>query len=195
MAPLRVCIDLNIWVARQLTRHRGRTSPTAAETIAVAVETGRCSLGEIQLIVSWSMLSRLASVLRRKHVPETAVDMLVDAIAGYAALGPATMPPHVVLGGGVEPIRDLEDAGVLDAAVAGRADFLVTRNLRDFANYHVLGQSDRLARGSVLRYPTAGHSLMVAHPEDFAHWINTGRIVLPDHPIEMQGRLEQPAPP
>lgn len=38
----------------------------------------------------------------------------------------------VVVGGGVHPVRDVEDRGVLEAALAGKAHYLATYNLKDF---------------------------------------------------------------
>jgi predicted nucleic acid-binding protein len=41
--------------------------------------------------------------------------------------------PQLSLGGtGVIPIRDTEDAHVLETAIAGKADVLITANFKDF---------------------------------------------------------------
>ncbi|MBS5905549.1 MAG: hypothetical protein KIC89_23155, partial [Acetobacteraceae bacterium] len=63
---LRVCLDLNVWVADFLgTRwgRRGGSSPWLAD----AVRSGACPAGPLQLVVSLGMLDRLALVLVRGH--------------------------------------------------------------------------------------------------------------------------------
>jgi predicted nucleic acid-binding protein len=75
------------------------------------------------------MLDELKSVIV-EHLGlniETA-NAYVSAIEEYAKLG-----AQLTLGGtGVIGLRDVEDAHVLETAIAGRADFLVTANFKDF---------------------------------------------------------------
>ncbi|WP_372422012.1 PIN domain-containing protein [Salinarimonas chemoclinalis] len=106
-----------------------------------------------------------------------------------ALLGPAAEPPHIVVGGGVYPTLDArmrerdpydpqavsasidpEDGRVLDAAVAGRADVLVTWNFRDFAS----GADDVLVPGRVHLKRTAAHAFVLARPPETARWLRTG---------------------
>ena len=168
-------MDLNIWVANVLASAKGRTD-TAAQTIVQAVEAGHCFLGGIQLIVSWSMLSRLESALMRRGVGAVTAEAIITSIAENARLGPASSPPHIVLGGGVEPIHDDEDGRVVDVAIAGKAYYIITHNVKHFKNYNVVPRS-----GMMVMYPSAGREIGIVHPFDFAYWLRLGRIVTPQH--------------
>lgn len=178
--PVRVCLDLNVWVADLLGARLGHTG-TACQALVAAVRRGRSSLGPVQLVVSWGMLTRLREVLEDKlHVRREAADPYLAAIVGYARLGPAGDLPYVVLGGaGVMPLRDAEDAHVLDVALAAGADYLVTANFDDFVTY----RTTILAPGRIAAVPDAGGRLLVAHPFDAAGWLRGGRVTLPD-PLE-----------
>jgi predicted nucleic acid-binding protein len=102
------------------------------------------------------MLDRLTEVLCRPPLRlnlELATER-TELIAELAAL-----PNLIVTGGGVMPLRDFEDRGVLETALAGRAHYLATYNLADFA-------------ASSTRDPTTGHltvrDLVILHPHDLA---------------------------
>lgn len=75
------------------------------------------------------MLNRLKYVLIRDlKTPSHIAERLIEVIAGYTEAGPA-----IALGGtGVIALPDAEDAHVLETALAGFADILVTANLKDF---------------------------------------------------------------
>ena len=126
---------------------------TASQFIVDAVLDGRSGVGPIQLIVSHAMLSRLMDVLVRKGASLDSAAQFISLIDNISRLGPSSLFPHLVLGGGVIPTRDArapihdpydpaalppaydpEDGRVIDAAIAGRADALVTANFRDFAD-------------------------------------------------------------
>jgi hypothetical protein len=74
------------------------------------------------------MLNRLRQVLERDlQVDHSTADFYIDAIQGYAQIGPAPAGPQLTLGGtGVIALQDTEDAHVLETALAGQADVLVT---------------------------------------------------------------------
>jgi hypothetical protein len=76
------------------------------------------------------------------------------------------------MGGGVYPIRDTEDRHVLEVAVAGDADVLVTANLADFAMNGIA----RIGDGARLRvYAAAGRKpLLIAHPDQVRDWLRGG---------------------
>ena len=142
-----------------------------------AVRRGGSTLGPIQLVISWGMLNRLRKVWEDDWgVPRADADPLLAAIAGYAALGPDAEPPHLTLGGtGLVALRDTEDAHVMDVAVAGRADLLVTSNFTDFLDYRKdVREKDRIAI-----YRAAQHEVVIAHPYTAARWLREGRIVIP----------------
>ena len=64
-----------------------------------------------------------------------------------------------VAGGGVMPLRDVEDRGVLETALAGRARYLATYNLDDFA-----GAATQDADTGALRV----RDLTLLHPVELA---------------------------
>lgn len=129
---LRITYDVNVWVAHFLSLSKGRQG-TAAQRIIRSAFAGHCRLGSVQPIISHTMLDTMQGVLIRRGLTEVAAEAARNAVEGSAADGVVPQPPYVVLGGGVQPMNDSEDGGVLDTAVAGAADLLITSNLRDFA--------------------------------------------------------------
>ena len=179
-ALLRLCLDLNVWVADFLGTRRGRRGGSSP-WLADAVRAGTCQAGPLQLVVSLGMLDRLALVLMREfQVDADAAETLVRAIGGVASFGPASDHPHVLIGGGVYPLRDEEDRHVLEVAVAGAADLLVTANMADFETPDVIKVGD----GSRIRlYPRPEQALLViAHPDQARDWLRAG--VLPSAAID-----------
>lgn len=172
--PLRVCLDLNVWAANLLARERGRTG-TAARACVLAMR-GRgeeTALGSLRLVVSWGMLTRLGTVLERKlgrSPPATQA-----YLAQIAALARVSSPgaPLVVLGGtGVMPVRDAEDAHVVDVAIAGRAEVIVTGNFADFVSY----RTEVVEPGRVAMIEHAAGRVVIAHPAEFAGWVRGGGV-------------------
>ena len=130
---LRLTLDVNVWVNHYLAVVRGRPG-SAAQSLVRSSLDGHCRLGPIQLVISYRMLETLRQVLFRLGAPEALADAARDAVAVSAFGGVLAEPPHIVLGGGVQPIKDAEDGGVLDLAIAGRSDLLVTNNIGDFVS-------------------------------------------------------------
>lgn len=128
---LRVTLDVNVWVNHYLGLSKGRQG-TAAQLVVQSAFAGHCRLGPLQPVISHVMLDTLQEVLVRIGLAPIIADAARDAIEASAAGGVLSEPPYVVLGGGVQPLMDTEDGGVLDTAIAGRADLLVTNNLADF---------------------------------------------------------------
>lgn len=159
---MRVCLDLNVWIADLLATRAGRTG-TAAQTVAAAAR-GRIEGRALQLVISWGMLQRLEQVLRRDFAFDgrSAAD-LIDAIAGYARAGPA-----LSLGGvGVLPIHDAEDRHVLETAWAGGAQALVTADIGGF----LTADADILVAGRLACLRRGGARLVLIHPFSFAAWV------------------------
>lgn len=179
-ALLRLCLDLNIWVADFLGTRRGRRSGSSP-WLADAVRSGICQAGPLQLVVSIGMLDRLALVLTREFLVEAdAAETLVRAIGGVASFGPAGDHLHALVGGGVYPLRDEEDRHVLEVAVAGGADLLVTANMINFDTADVVRVDD----GTRIRlHPRPGQAtLVIAHPDQARDWLRAR--VLPLTAIE-----------
>lgn len=175
--PLRVCLDLNIWIADLLAAKAGRTN-TAAQILVDVVRGGQSSLGPIQLVISWGMLNRLTHVLHREFEPDAdAVQLFIMTIATYARRGPEGNAPYLLLGGtGVVAVKDEEDGHVLDTVMAGQAELLVTRNFKDF----LVPGCQVLVDGELALVPRhGGGELIVAVPRWMMRWLEEGRIELP----------------
>lgn len=182
--PLRLCLDLNVFVADLLAR-RERREGTAVRLLVQSVARATTPLGRLQLVVSVGMLNRLRSVLEgRLGVTATTVEAYMGALSRTARYGPGGQSPFLVLGGtGVLPMPDREDAHVLETAIAGRADLLATADMADFD----FSDSIVLEEGRVLRYRRADHDVVIAHPFRAARWIREGRILLPEPPSRERG--------
>ncbi|MBF0306585.1 MAG: PIN domain-containing protein [Alphaproteobacteria bacterium] len=172
---LNLCLDLNVWCAAFLADRRG-ADDTAAQSLVRIARTGRAEGMPVQLVISWGMLTRLRKVLEIDwRVPRPTVDPIIEAIAGYARLGAVAAAPHLTLGGmGLFPIRDIEDAHVIETAIAGNAQLLVTANFDDF----VTTKSRIVEPGRIAVVETATTRLVVAHPFRAAAWL--GRGLFPD---------------
>lgn len=79
------------------------------------------------------MLDTMQQVLERGGISESLAASARDAVESSAIDGVVREPPRMVLGGGVRAIKDAEDGGVLDTAIAGQSDLLVTHNMDDFS--------------------------------------------------------------
>jgi predicted nucleic acid-binding protein len=125
-APLRVCVDLNVFVAAERALRRP-TRGTLPERIVEAIEER-----EIILVGSINMFQRLRE--RLEDAAELSVEEAAERAEFYRLLAdpPALLTrQQPVLTLGVGPDAE-EDARVLEAALSGRADFLVTYNIADF---------------------------------------------------------------
>jgi len=142
--PFRLCIDLNVWVNNFLAIAKNLQG-TASRSMVEAVQDGRPGVGPIQLVVSRTMLLRLLTVLLRKGATLDSATRFISLIENISRFGPCSEFPDVVLGGGFIPTRDAkmsvydpydhagtpppydpEDGRVIDTAIAGRADALVS---------------------------------------------------------------------
>lgn len=171
-----MCLDLNVWCANYLAVQRGR-SGTAAQLLVDAVRRGHCSLGATQLVISWGMLNRLRKVWEDDwRISPDESGPLLSTIAQVAMRGPLATDPYLLLGGtGIVPLRDAEDAHVLEVAIAGRADLLVTTNFRDFISY----RTEIIDPGQLAIHATSDTRVLIAHPFIAAEWIRKGEIVIP----------------
>ena len=162
---IRLCLDLNIWVGALLCYATGKKN-TVTQQLRDLVVIGKDIRGRrVDLVISWGMLNRLYDVLvRDSRLSKVLARQHVDANAEIAKY------PQLVLGGtGVIPIEDEEDAAVLETAISGRADALVTRNFKDFV---VSSDVQILRDGEVARYRYPDRSLLIVQPRTAMAWVN-----------------------
>lgn len=118
---VRVVLDTNVIVSAALaTRHH--LIPAGRPSLCVALALADL----VTLVASEELLAEYAGVLERPHfgISHATVRRFVAALRDKAELAmPVPIPAAAV-----HP----KDAHVLAAAVGGRADFLVTGNVRDF---------------------------------------------------------------
>jgi predicted nucleic acid-binding protein len=173
-AALRVCLDLNIWCAALLADRNGRQN-TASQSLVAMVRKGSCLSLPVQLVISWGMLNRLQKVLVLDlKVSTQTAELYISTIAAYARLGAMGASPQLTLGGtGVIPIRDTEDAHVLETALAGRVNVLITANFRDFISKDT--QVVIPDRHAVYRSPD-DHAFQIVHPYLMMDWLRSGQV-------------------
>ncbi len=170
---LRVCLDLNIWCAALLADGKGREN-TASQSLVAMIRQGACLSRPVQLVISWGMLNRLRKVLTQDlKVSAHTADFYLSTIAAYAHLGALGASPQLTLGGtGVIPLRDTEDAHVLETAIAGKADFLITANFKDFITKNTaVVNPDRHA---IHHSPDC--TVHIVHPYLMMDWLRSGKI-------------------
>ena len=165
---LRLCLDLNIWCAALLSEKKGR-SGTSSQRLVEIVREGKSSLGEVQLIISWGMLNRLSKVLEKDlGVSSLATMMYINAIRGYAQLGVS-----LTLGGtGVTPMQDTEDVHVLETALSGRANLLVTANFKDF----LCDDTQLIIPQRHAIHIAPNHRFHIVHPYLMMDWLHQSQM-------------------
>jgi putative PIN family toxin of toxin-antitoxin system len=118
---LRVVVDTNVWVS-------GLILPASTPGEVLTAARNR----QIDLVVSWALVDELLRVLRsakiRKRYSITDTDIVDIALL----LSPVLPTVEVEV-----PTRDPNDAPVVEAALAGRADVIVTGD-HDFLRDEVL---------------------------------------------------------
>lgn len=186
--PVRVLLDVNVWVSNVLATDRGHKA-TASQSLISMISAHRWGLSDkSQLIISFEMINTLEAVLRRRNVAADRTAAYCESIIDFMRYGPESLDPYLVLGGEERfPMPDIEDAGVLATAVGGRADLLVTDNLRDFVTKDaevIDTQTISSASGGrtlqALRYTIAGTDLVIAHPFDVMNWMRLGLDFTPE---------------
>lgn len=187
--PVRVLLDVNIFVGNIMAHDRGRKG-TATQTLLSMVSSQAWGMDyRAQLIISFDMIDTLETVLRRMHFAEDRIKAYSGSIVDIMKYGPEALDPYLILGGEERfAMPDVEDAGVLATAIGTGADILVTDNLRDFGtkdasvidtqvvNTTASGQRTLQA----LRYEIGGADLIVAHPFDVMQWMRLGYDFTPE---------------
>lgn len=174
---LRLCLELNIWCAALIADLKGRQD-TSCQYLVRIVREGTCELGPVQLIISWGMLNRLRLVLERDlAVTPSVADLYIEAIRGYAQLGAVGISPQLTLGGtGIIALQDREDAHVLETALAGRANLLVTANFKDFRS----NDTQILIPERHGIYIAPHYRFHIVHPYLMMDWLKLGQIPRPE---------------
>lgn len=180
---LRICLDVNVWIAYLLALQRGRTGTAPMRLVAMvqAYAAGDISL---QLTVSREMLCTLERVLKRQGLPDHLAEGFPQVVDGLMRCGPERLHPAVLTAGRDQlAMTDREDAGVLAFCIADRVDLLVTDSLVDFVtndserrNTQRVGRSNGTTRQlfTLLHERADGVSLVVAHPIDAVAWLANG---------------------
>jgi hypothetical protein len=172
--PFRLALDVNVLVTDVLSRARGRQG-TTSQKLVDAILAGQLGRRAVQLVISIPMLDRFEDVLRRLGADALHAEAARLALIHLVRSGPDQLDPYLLLdrSDAVFPLSDREDAGVLAACFAARADILVTDNLGDFAPAggvivngavarHADGRPRQLTRQTLLS--PSGHRLVIAHP-------------------------------
>ena len=164
----RWCLDLNVWCAALLADIK-ENQDSACQSLVEIVRNGGFDSGEVQLILSWGMLNRLHAVLVRLGIDENNALGYIDVIRAYGNLSPS-----LTLGGtGIIPLQDEEDRHVLETALAGNADFLITANFKDFLGK----ETQMLISERHYRYSAPDQLLEIVHPYLMMEWIRTGVLL------------------
>jgi hypothetical protein len=176
--PLRVLLDVNVWVGNLIATEKGRHG-TANQELVSMVSRGVWGSGsnESQLIVSFEMMDTLERVLDRRGFTSDKVRSYIDPIPDFMRYGPEEIDPYLLLAGRDQiAIHDREDSGVLATAIAARADLLITDNLEDFGtndtvkiDTHWSTSENRQLFATYLG--TGDIELVIAHPFDVMRWI------------------------
>lgn len=158
---MRVCADLNVWIAAQLARRDGHEG-TTSQRIEQWLTDGDGVLGPVQLVISWAMLDQLAHVLTHGlGVSAVEAREYVDALAEVARAGSPGFAPAELMGEpGVIELSEGGETAALETALFGRADVFITANFAAITDpaFTVLVPD---SSGAVNR---DGHRLRVVHP-------------------------------
>jgi hypothetical protein len=193
---IRLAVDINVFVADILSsRLQGRAS--ASTRIVEAVRDGRCPAGPVQLITSLPLIENFANVLhRRLGYSSASADEKAWLLEQYALDGPMPSRPHLTVGSRYIPFETeqqlrqalkhqlrpenaaklfneiQDDRYVLESALAGRADILVTADVGGFCK----GSAVRFARNDVLLFPVADQTLVIGTPHFTSYWLFQGTV-------------------
>jgi hypothetical protein len=161
----------------------------------------------VQLITSLPLIENLANVLQRRlGYGKASADEKAWLLEQYALDGPMPSHPYLAVGSRFIPFeteRQLrqalehqlkskkaaklfdeieDDRYVLETALAGRADLLVTADVAGFRK----GSAVRLMRDDVLLFPVADRTLVIGTPYFAAYWLFQGivpdAVFIADHP-------------
>jgi predicted nucleic acid-binding protein len=180
---LRVVLDVNVWVANYLASSRGRGGTSCQALVDMAIG-GHCRLGPLVSHISLPMLDTLQAVLQREFDISAELAEAARNVAQDAGLPP--LPPLLVLGGGLQPMQDKEDAGVLETALAAGAEMLVTANMKDFTpgpngdiDAEIIRTRNGVADVLLFRTAKAPEGLVITTPFAAKAWLVDGYLPPP----------------
>lgn len=180
--PLRICLDINVWVSAALAAQNGRTNSVAL-AMKNWIVTGIPVDRPVQLVMGVEMIDTLVEVLMRVGFLSEPAAAFGERLIDMMKSGPEALDPLLLLSGRAQfAMHDREDAGVLATAFAARVDLLVTDNLTDFATNDSQSFPTRVVRPAagerqlmaIIHERQDGVSLVVAHPLDVREWIRGG---------------------
>lgn len=181
-APVKVCLDVNVYVKDMLGAALGRNG--SSSQIIEWIRKGQCALGELELGVSWHMLETLRIVLLRLLGTDVdpVVSAYISAIAGLSRVGRSGIEgPFLALGpAGPVSVFDEEDSTVLGAALAFKADLLVTENIRDFLPPRSRLPGDYITPLVAVIQRFSEPPLIVAAPREAIVWFTRGIALDPE---------------
>ncbi|MBC8333561.1 MAG: PIN domain-containing protein [Anaerolineae bacterium] len=124
--PTRILIDLNIIL--EVLQRREPFYAASAQLLAAA-ETGRlhASIAAHSVTTLFYLIAKDQSAQRARVILSDLLQFLQ-----VASVTPATIEQALAL-----PMTDFEDAVQLAAALEARADYLITRNIKDYPEYRI----------------------------------------------------------
>lgn len=165
---LRICLDLNIWCASLLAEFKGRKN-TSCQLLVNIVRLGYYEEQKVKLVISWGMLNRLKKVLEKDlKISQETSNKYIDLISKYA-----NNKPQLTLGGsGIIPLKDIEDGHVLETAIAGKVNFLVTANFSDF----MMKETEIIIPERYAIYNKFIQNIKIVHPYLMIHWFQENKL-------------------
>ena len=138
-SPIRLVIDTNVLVPGIVGASANPPAATASASLIRAWRAGHCTV-----LVNEELLDEYRDVLERHpfRVPPSEAAWLCSRIAAHATSVDVRRSKPLLT-------KDPDDDFILKLAVAGKANFLVTSNAKDFAEVAALrgGTSDLRYRG------------------------------------------------
>jgi len=187
-AALRLCLDINVYIGRQLAAQSGRPGGAASKLVEIARDM-TCQTGPVQLVMSLQMIGALENVLGRLKFQPQSISDFTAALVGLMRMGPEGFDPFLSPPASGLAMIDVEDAGVLASCIAARVDLLVTDNLEDF----LFKDAERIETREVARRDgrtrqlfavvcerNDGVSIVIAHPIDALEWLRMGLRPTPE---------------
>ncbi len=119
---MRLLLDTNILLDVLLSDRAGKAASTEVLNL--------CEAGSHQGLVAWQTLPTVSYYYSKSHTDQQTWDMLHDLLA---FIDVPTVGKRDILKAWNYSLTDFEDALQVACAEADQSDYIITRNLRDFA--------------------------------------------------------------